>query len=326
MEMEMQIKSQNEHILQKENNNNKEIEKNNINNDNNDINSDSNEDKKPPTITVPCEICKLRQYKYKCPRCLLKTCSLLCVKKHKKQFNCSGVKDKFSKTFTNQNEFNKDIKYLNETLRDSNASCKKAYLLNEEDDEKKAREKRNKYIRKCAKKFRGINLHSSPTIMKKFSENKSYVDYKNKRFFWTVKLNISVNFGDKKNPLTDSLTDPLINSIESSNSTCNKYQHLFPQPFDDIEYSIKDILDYFIKNKQEMNFELLRFINSIPEETILNSTLLYRIDIKENQVKGKVIKLNKMIYEECGKDLMLKDILEGKDVYEYPEFLIVLNL
>ena len=32
--------------------------------------------------------------KYRCPRCLMKTCSLPCVKQHKLTYGCSGQRDK----------------------------------------------------------------------------------------------------------------------------------------------------------------------------------------------------------------------------------------
>ncbi len=30
-----------------------------------------------------CEVCKTNDFKYKCPKCTSRTCSLVCVKKHK---------------------------------------------------------------------------------------------------------------------------------------------------------------------------------------------------------------------------------------------------
>ena len=41
-----------------------------------------------------CELCGKVQWKYRCPRCNRKTCSLACVKQHKVQTNCNGVRDK----------------------------------------------------------------------------------------------------------------------------------------------------------------------------------------------------------------------------------------
>lgn len=41
-----------------------------------------------------CELCGKVQWKYKCPRCDKKTCCLACVKQHKVETNCNGIRDK----------------------------------------------------------------------------------------------------------------------------------------------------------------------------------------------------------------------------------------
>ncbi|CCK73019.1 Bcd1p KNAG_0M01660 [Huiozyma naganishii CBS 8797] len=37
-----------------------------------------------------CDVCQKEEFKYKCPRCLKKTCSLACSKRHKEEDGCSG--------------------------------------------------------------------------------------------------------------------------------------------------------------------------------------------------------------------------------------------
>ena len=39
-------------------------------------------------------MCKESVFKYRCPRCLVKTCSLPCVKQHKLTSGCNGQRDK----------------------------------------------------------------------------------------------------------------------------------------------------------------------------------------------------------------------------------------
>lgn len=41
-----------------------------------------------------CEVCNANESKYTCPRCEVKTCSLNCVKIHKTELECSGIRDK----------------------------------------------------------------------------------------------------------------------------------------------------------------------------------------------------------------------------------------
>ncbi|KAJ1325138.1 zinc finger HIT domain-containing protein [Microdochium nivale] len=46
-----------------------------------------------PLLTSLCTICHVQSPKYKCPRCATRTCSLQCIKKHKKWSSCSGERD-----------------------------------------------------------------------------------------------------------------------------------------------------------------------------------------------------------------------------------------
>ncbi|KAI0846591.1 hypothetical protein F5Y00DRAFT_243523 [Daldinia vernicosa] len=46
-----------------------------------------------PLLTSLCTICHIQTPKYKCPRCGTRTCSLACVKKHKKWSSCNGERD-----------------------------------------------------------------------------------------------------------------------------------------------------------------------------------------------------------------------------------------
>ncbi|KAK8038835.1 HIT zinc finger protein [Apiospora rasikravindrae] len=46
-----------------------------------------------PLLTSLCSVCRTREPKYKCPRCGTNTCSLPCVKRHKKWSSCNGQRD-----------------------------------------------------------------------------------------------------------------------------------------------------------------------------------------------------------------------------------------
>ena len=41
---------------------------------------------------IKCSICCTNSYKYKCPKCLILSCSLQCVNKHKDKSGCDGKK------------------------------------------------------------------------------------------------------------------------------------------------------------------------------------------------------------------------------------------
>ena len=40
-----------------------------------------------------CEVCGSNLAKYKCPKCLMQTCCLACVKLHKRKYGCDGKRD-----------------------------------------------------------------------------------------------------------------------------------------------------------------------------------------------------------------------------------------
>lgn len=43
-----------------------------------------------------CHICKEKDWKYTCPRCLVHSCCMTCIKRHKLDTDCSGIRDKTS--------------------------------------------------------------------------------------------------------------------------------------------------------------------------------------------------------------------------------------
>ena len=78
-------------------------------------------------------MCTKAEYKYKCPRCLILTCSLNCSKEHKTQLNCSGVKDHVSSLNIRMNDFSlgnmrKDLRFLDDAIALSNTAKKKSLL------------------------------------------------------------------------------------------------------------------------------------------------------------------------------------------------------
>jgi hypothetical protein len=64
-----------------------------------------------------CRVCEEQEGKYRCPKCLLISCSLQCVNVHKEKFNCDGKRDRFQ--FVNLKEMEdkhvtSDFRFLEE--------------------------------------------------------------------------------------------------------------------------------------------------------------------------------------------------------------------
>ena len=62
-----------------------------------------------------CSVCSSQSAKYTCPRCSIKTCSLVCTKSHKAATSCSGERDRVS--FVGMNQYGdvgmwRDLSYL----------------------------------------------------------------------------------------------------------------------------------------------------------------------------------------------------------------------
>ncbi|KAG2732378.1 hypothetical protein G9P44_004795 [Scheffersomyces stipitis] len=68
-----------------------------------------------------CAVCHINNFKYTCPACGIRTCCIVCVKRHKKQNECTGVVDKTK--FVGRKELVESASHLN---RDYN------FLLNVE--------------------------------------------------------------------------------------------------------------------------------------------------------------------------------------------------
>ena len=54
-----------------------------------------------------CEMCELKEYKYCCPGCLIRTCSLECCNKHKINLGCNGKRNRTGFVALNQFDDNK---------------------------------------------------------------------------------------------------------------------------------------------------------------------------------------------------------------------------
>src|SRR4051812_16488298 len=109
---------------------------------------ESHQNKNKILNKVLCQICNKETFKYKCPKCLVKTCSVQCVKNHKIKNNCDGKKGKFSISKTiNEDDIKRDMSYLNETINGTNVARKKIFLMND-NEEKESQEKKNKNFKK----------------------------------------------------------------------------------------------------------------------------------------------------------------------------------
>ncbi len=79
-----------------------------------------------------CQICTINQFKYTCPRCSTRTCSLPCCRQHKQDTGCTGQRDKTK--FLKKEEFTEldllsDYKFLEESSNLIDAAQRQAAIL-----------------------------------------------------------------------------------------------------------------------------------------------------------------------------------------------------
>ena len=66
----------------------------------------ANENESKPATMKQCEVCCNEEHKYRCPACDIRTCSMTCVRQHKQNTKCTGVRDKVG--FVPVKEFNEE--------------------------------------------------------------------------------------------------------------------------------------------------------------------------------------------------------------------------
>lgn len=274
---------------------------NKTNSDNNGIVAlcDKSHQLKLRTKELNCEICKQALFKYTCPACNLKTCSLQCVNTHKKIKRCSGKKPKFKKQLESNEDLMKDVKFLSNMINKTNCISKQVYnnlyekdnyiqtlnenetnnnesnnnneeLVNTELEVKKSKDKKLKNLIKLCRKFRNVIYERCPMHLSRFNENNSYCDSKSKKFFWTVRLYfLNINLS----------ANTISNTNSNNNNSTYIPSHIFPTPFDDSVSSLNSILEYLINNKNEISdVEVLSSLSEVKSvESINNYSFYYRI-------------------------------------------------
>ncbi|XP_033920019.1 box C/D snoRNA protein 1 isoform X1 [Melopsittacus undulatus] len=217
-----------------------------------------------------CETCSQEEAKYRCPRCMKYSCSLLCVKKHKLALSCNGVRDKTA--FVSVNEFTdlnllSDYRFLEDVGRAADAAARHLTVHNPT-AKKLLYGLRNK-ARKC-----DIDLRTLPVGFTKRRENSTTFNYMEKKFYWHLKLIFPHSHAEytlKGVPDDKTLADilkPYIDPVESDPVVCQRLKIYTVSPQSDVQILMK------IENRKQ------------------NSVRYYELDASRSlldNLKGKVI-------------------------------------
>ncbi|KAM3914179.1 box C/D snoRNA protein 1 [Leptodactylus fuscus] len=164
-----------------------------------------------------CETCGNEEAKYKCPRCLKYSCSLPCVKKHKVDVTCSGVRDKTAfvplSTFGDLHLLS-DYRFLEDASRVADAAMRDVML---------PRQTTNKFVNFLKNRARrqGINLKVMPLGFSKRKANSTFFNKKEQRFFWHLKLQFpqsQAEYTEKRVPDNKTLNEILKTYIDPTES------------------------------------------------------------------------------------------------------------
>uniref|UniRef100_A0A146MHR1 Box C/D snoRNA protein 1 n=1 Tax=Lygus hesperus TaxID=30085 RepID=A0A146MHR1_LYGHE len=137
-----------------------------------------------------CEVCARAPAKYTCPECEVKSCSLPCVKIHKSELECDGVRSrvKFRRLHKLSNlDILSDYRLLEETNRAVDSAKKtNVKLLNMNGKYFHNRKKAQSMITGARKKEVGLKL--LPPNFTDHKNNSTYFNHKNNEFLWKIKL------------------------------------------------------------------------------------------------------------------------------------------
>lgn len=184
-----------------------------------------------------CELCGEVQWKYKCPRCGRRTCCLACVKKHKEETGCNGVRDKTA--FVKMKDMN-DMHLLSD------------YRMLEDIDRTVDSHSRDPLCRSGVhgvvnklKKFaekQGIKVQFLPYPMSKRKNNSTKLTrYRKGKFLWHLELifpQSEVKYTEKRVHEDTCLRDVLKTFIHPTESDPVKRQMLKAYSSTPIEYCL----------------------------------------------------------------------------------------
>nr|CAB3268051.1 box C/D snoRNA protein 1-like [Phallusia mammillata] len=121
-----------------------------------------------------------KEPKYKCPNCLIRTCSVSCVKLHKQKFNCDGRRCKTlykPKENLNENDFLSDYRFLEEVDR---CACKL------DRNRIRWRDSYGMNLQRSKAASMKINLKLLPQSFSRRKENTTFYCFRAKAFLWRV--------------------------------------------------------------------------------------------------------------------------------------------
>lgn len=253
-----------------------------------------------PEPTIPaeklCNICKEKEFKYKCPSCNEKTCCLQCVKQHKKLKKCMGVTKPSKYISLNSydvNTLSKDINFIENGITKVNESRK----TTAETQDKVKIDKKWKFLRYFCRKWRNIALKLAPSIFKRHQNNQSYYHQGEKTIFWTLEFKIVCQ---ENGEIQDKMHTILLHEPVNEN------------------FAMKDIIKTFVEDKTKYYSENHLFLNELKDTKLSDpSKINAYVEVPNSEEFKTLITPKKPGSGEEQKDVEAKNIpAQNQDNYD----------
>ncbi|XP_064458758.1 box C/D snoRNA protein 1-like [Ornithodoros turicata] len=164
-----------------------------------------------------------KEPKYCCPRCSTRSCSLPCVKLHKRNQECDGIRDKTAyvplSDFTDLDLLS-DYRFLEESTRVVDTAHRSGSTLGVA--ARRGFLPGHLHKLQTASRQKGIQLKFLPKCFTKRRENTSWYDIKEKCTYWHIVwefVDAKVKVHDKRIPETDTLGECLDRHLNTD--TCS---------------------------------------------------------------------------------------------------------
>ncbi|XP_012873663.1 PREDICTED: box C/D snoRNA protein 1 [Dipodomys ordii] len=213
--------------------------------------------------TARCETCGTEEAKYRCPRCMRYSCSLSCVKKHKAELMCNGVRDKTAyvsiQQFTEMNLLS-DYRFLEDVARTADHISRDVFL-------KRPTSNKHMFFMKNRARRQGINLKLLPNGFTKRKENSTYFDVRKQQFCWHVKLQFpqsQAEYTEKRVPDDKTINEILKSYIDPEMSDPVIRQRLKA-------YVRAQVGVQILMKAEHMQQNLLRYYELDPHKSLLDN-------------------------------------------------------
>lgn len=233
---------------------------------------------------MECSECSRSNPIYRCPRCSVRTCSLVCVSGHKKRTKCDGrkvrVQDVKLSEYTSETLF-KDFKFLEDAQRFVESSMR-LILSSKRPHSEVGTSSIRDLQKRCG--MANINLKIAPSEMAIRVENDTHVSKKSKKIQWKVAWCLYPNesqMADDRASEETILKDILRRFLTRSSKHEPRIAEFANEGEDSLHILIKD-LESHSKPQRYIQLDLQKKLrDNLQGKTIIEHPVFYLIKMRD---------------------------------------------